>query len=323
LKVGFCENAEVRMPNIPDYQTIMLPVLRLAAQHEVTVPGIVGELAAEFQLAPEQLAQRIPSGGFPLFNNRIHWAKTYMIKAGLVEQVRRGVFRATERGRRLLATNPAHIDNRTLAQFAEFRSFVGRRVASSAEAAEPVEALAEETRTPAERIDAAIRDIEAEIRDELLDRIFAIEEQNRRVAFFEELVVELLIAMGYGKGLEGAGQRIGGTGDGGVDGVVHLDALGIDRVYVQAKCYDRNASIQEGQVRDFSGSLDTRKTTRGVFITTARFSEPARRYVQSIQKQIVLIDGEELARLMLRYNVGVREDRVVVIKRLDEDFFGG
>ncbi|HEX6001831.1 MAG TPA: restriction endonuclease [Hyphomicrobiaceae bacterium] len=310
------------MPDIPDYQTLMLPVLRLAAKGEVTVPGIVGELAADFQLTPEQLAQRIPSGGFPLFNNRIHWAKTYMIKAGLVEQVRRGVFRATDRGRQLLASSPTRIDNRTLAQFAEFRSFAGRRVANTHNAGVPVETLAQERETPAERIDAAIHDIEAEVRDEILARIFAIEDTTRRAAFFEELVVELLMAMGYGKGLQGAGRRIGGTGDGGVDGVIHLDALGIDRVYVQAKCYDRNASVQESQVRDFSGSLDTRKTTRGVFITTARFSEPSRRYVQSIQKQIVLIDAEELARLMLQYNIGVREDRTVIIKRLDEDFFG-
>jgi restriction system protein len=131
-----------------------------------------------------------------------------------------------------------------------------------------------------------------------LDRIFSIEDQARRAAFFEELVVDLLTAMGYGEGLDDARRRIGGSGDGGVDGVIHLDALGIDRVYVQAKCYDRESAIQEGQVRDFSGSLDTRETTRGVFITTARFSEPAKRYVQGIQKQIVLVDGEELTRLM-------------------------
>ena len=172
---------------------------------------------------------------------------------------------------------------------------MGRRVAGSIDAVEPVEVSAEETSTPTERINAALREIEEELRDELLERIFSIEDQTRRAAFFEELVVELLTAMGYGKGLEDTAQRIGGMGDGGVDGVIHLDALGIDRVYVQAKCYDRTTSIQEGQVRDFSGSLDPRKTTRGVFITTARFSEPARRYVQTIQKQIVLTEPAEPA----------------------------
>ena len=155
----------------------------------------------------------------------------------------------------------------------------------------------------------------------MLDRVFAIDDQHRRAEFFEQLVVELLTAMGYGKGIAGAGQHVGGTGDGGVDGVINLDALGIDRVYIQAKCYERSASVQEREVRDFSGSLDSKKTTRGVFITTARFSGPAKTYVHSIQKQIILIDGNELARLMLAYNVGVRDDRTVIIKRLDEDFF--
>lgn len=169
--------------------------------------------------------------------------------------------------------------------------------------------------------DASIVELEADIRDELLDRVFNIEDQSRRAAFFEGLVIQLLIAMGYGEGIDGAGRRLGRSGDGGVDGVIHLDALGIDRVYVQAKCYERTSCIQPAQVRDFSGGLDDKKTSRGVFITTARFSDAAKRYVEGIQKQIVLIDGEELAQLMLRYNIGVREDRTIAIKRLDEDFF--
>ncbi len=311
------------MPDIPDYQTLMLPVLGLAAESETTIPQAVQRLATEFSLTPEQLAERIPSGGIQLINNRAHWAKTYLVKAGLIQQVRRGVFRASERGRQLLATNPARIDNRTLAQYSEFRAFVGRRIEGQDRPAEVTAEVAQETKTPTERIDAAIREIEAEIQDELIDRIFAIEDQARRAAFFEELVIQLLMAMGYGDGVDGAGSRLGRSGDGGVDGVIRLDALGIDRVYVQAKCYDRTASIQPNQVRDFSGSLDDKKTTRGVFITTARFSDKAKEYVQGIQKQIVLIDGDELARLMLRYNIGVRDDRSVVIKKLDEDFFEG
>ncbi|KUO56038.1 MAG: hypothetical protein APF80_12420 [Alphaproteobacteria bacterium BRH_c36] len=311
------------MAAIPDYQTLMLPVLRLAAEGETTIPNAVERLAVEFQLTPEQLAERIPSGRIQLINNRAHWAKTYMVKAGLVEQVRRGVFKATNRGRELLATNPARIDNRTLAKYAEFRAFVGKRTPSVDDQSPTAVEIVDETSTPAERIDSAIREIDAEIQDELLDRIFAIENQARRAAFFEELVVQLLTAMGYGDGVDGAGSVLGRGGDGGVDGVVRLDALGIDSVYVQAKCYDRTATIQPAQVRDFSGSLDDKKTMRGVFITTAKFTEKAKEYIRGIQKQIVLIDGDELARLMLRYNVGVREDRTVVIKKLDEDFFDG
>lgn len=309
------------MSSIPDYQTLMLPVLRLCAEVETTIPQAVQRLAVEFKLTPEQLAERIPSGQTQLVNNRAHWAKTYMVKAGLIEQVGRGVFQATERGRQLLMTKPERIDNQTLAQFAEFRDFVGRRIKDDPEPADVATDIAQETKTPTERIDAAIREIEAEIRDELIDRIFAINDQARRAAFFEELVVQLLMAMGYGDGIESAGSRLGRSGDGGVDGVIRLDALGIDRVYVQAKCYDRDAAIQPNQVRDFSGSLDDKKTTRGVFITTARFTDKAKEYVRGIQKQIVLIDGDELARLMFRYNIGVREDRTVVVKKLDEDFF--
>lgn len=307
------------MASIPDYQTLMLPLLRLATEGDMTTPMAVKRLAAEFSLTPEQLAVRIPSGRVQRINNRAHWAKTYMVKAGLLEQVRRGVVRATERGRALLATNPHRIDNRTLAQYPEFLTFFGRRLPDPSVTIEPDISIEKET--PPERIDAAVRELDAEILDELIDRIFAIKDQNRRAAFFEELVVQLLIGMGYGEGLSGASRRVGGSGDGGVDGIIHLDALGIDRVLVQAKCYDRDTKISPEQVRGFSGSLDDKKTSRGVFITTATFTDAAKRYVEGIQKQIVLIDGEELARLMFRHNVGVRIDRTVIIKKLDEDFF--
>ena len=152
----------------------------------------------------------------------------------------------------------------------------------------------------------------------MLDSIFAIEPVSRRALFFERLVLKLLIAMGYGLG---EADHLGGRGDGGVDGVIYLDALGLDRVYVQAKCYDREVQIQPSQVRDFSGSLDDKKTTRGVFITTAKFSRSSIDYVRGIQKQIVLIDGNHLAQLMIRHNVGVRVERTVKIKKVDEDIF--
>ncbi|HKA20106.1 MAG TPA: restriction endonuclease [Blastocatellia bacterium] len=139
--------------------------------------------------------------------------------------------------------------------------------------------------------------------------------------FFEQLVIQLLVAMGYGGGTKGTGLRLGASGDGGVDGVIQLDTLGMDRVYIQAKCYARDRTIGAGDVRDFSGALDHVRTTRGVFITTAQFTQDANRYVESIQKQIVLIDGKRLAELMIRHGVGVRIDRTVTIKRLDEDFF--
>lgn len=316
------------MPDIPDYQSLMLPLLKLSETGPISIRTAVQKLGDQFGLTSEQMVQKLPSGQAIIYN-RTGWAKTELVKAGLVEHPMRGSFNITDRGRALLAERPDRISRSFLMRYPEFKAYVEAsqhraltRDADADEAADhdaaPLEAAAQ---TPSERIDVAIAEIEAELRDELLDRIFAIDDQTRRAAFFEDLVVELLTAMGYGKGLEGAGRRIGGTGDGGVDGVIHLDALGIDRVYIQAKCYDPSSSVPEREVRDFSGSLDTKKTTRGVFITTAKFSGPCRTYVENIQKPIILIDGRELARLMLRYNVGVREDRTVVIKRIDEDFF--
>lgn len=316
------------MAEIPDYQSLMLPLLRLSANGSITLRDAVGRLGEEFRLTPDQMVRKLPSGQAIIYN-RTGWAKTELVKAGLIEQPRRGSFNITNRGRSLLDEKPERINRQFLMRYSEFKEYIeasqqraiardGAQAGTEPGVTVPLEPAAQ---TPSERIDLAIAEIEAEVRDQLLDRVFAIEDQRGRAEFFEELVVELLTGMGYGKGIIGAGQRIGGTGDGGVDGVVHLDALGIDRIYIQAKCYDRSAAVQEREVRDFSGSLDSKKTTRGVFITTARFSASAKAYVQSIQKQIILIDGDQLARLMLRYNVGVRDDRTVVIKRVDEDFF--
>ena len=173
---------------------------------------------------------------------------------------------------------------------------------------------------PDEQIDKAIKEIELALREELLDSIFAIEPVSRRALFFERLVLKLIVAMGYGLG---EADHLGGRGDGGVDGVIYLDALGLDRVYVQAKCYDRDVQIQPSQVRDFSGSLDDKKTTRGVFITTAKFGKASIDYVKGIQKQIILIDGDDLTQLMIRHQVGVRVERVLQVKKLDEDTFDG
>jgi restriction system protein len=280
------------MPAIPDYQTLMLPVLRLAANGEITIPRAVEALAQEFSLTPSQLAERIPSGRSALLNSRAHWAKTYLLQAGLLEQPRRGWFKVSSRGRQVLAQNPKRIDKEFLLQFPEFKEFLQRssgseRLRQPRDRAptleelnldEPASAL-----PPDERIDHAAAEIEAALRDELLDRIFAIEPVTLRAAFFEQLVIQLLVAMGYGGGTKGTGLRLGASGDGGVDGVIQLDTLGMDRVYIQAKCYARERTIGAGDVRDFSGALDHVRTTRGVFITTAQFTQDAQRYVESIQ----------------------------------------
>lgn len=318
------------MPEIPDYQSLMLPLLRYAATEEMTVPRAVERLANEFRLSDDQLAQMLPSGGTPLINNRAHWAKTYLSRAGLLEQPRRGVFKATPLGLEVLARNPDRIDNRTLAQFPSFLEFV--KAKATVEGLSPTEpptvspdgalrdAIAETT-SPSERVAVAAAEINASLKSALLDRIFAIEPVATRARVFEQLVIKLLVAMGYGGGREESAFHIGGRGDDGVDGVIHQDALGLDPVFVQAKCYDRTASIGPDKIREFKGALDDKGAMRGVFITTARFSEAARTPGRGSQKQVALIDGIQLAELMLRFSVGVEVEDTVVIKRIDEDFF--
>jgi restriction system protein len=310
---------------IPDYQTLMLPLLRIAAVGESSVPKAVEKLGAEFGLTADQLAEMLPSGGIQIVNNRAHWAKTYLVKAGLLDQPRRGVFRITERGRELLKQNPSRIDNHTLAKYPGFRAFTSQRVASGEEPSKSTAAkglpVPNAPSPPNERIVAASKELDATLRDDLLNRIFEIEPISSRARFFERLVIRLLLAMGYGKGRDHAAFHIGGRGDGGVDGVIHEDALGIDPVYVQAKCYDRGTVIGPEKIQAFKGALEDKGATRGVLITTAKFSEAALKSGRASQKQIALIDGERLADLMVRFNVGVQVQQTIAIKKLDEDFF--
>ena len=320
------------MPDLPDYQTLMLPLLRAAAQGETNIMRVVEQIGAEFRLTPDQMTEAFPNGRFKL-HNRARWAKTYLVKAGLLEQPRRGVFRATARGLNVLKRQPARIDNTLLAEFEEFRAFAKIKLAATGElptttsslAVDGVSQLDSQTIRipPDERIEQAITELEAELRGDLLDRIFAIEPQATRASFFEKLVIRLLVAMGYGGGRDEAAFHIGGRGDGGVDGVINQDALGLDPVYVQAKCYDRDSSIGPEKIQAFKGALDDKGATRGVIITTARFSEAAKRSGRASQKQIALIDGDNLAELMVRFGVGVQVQRTVLIKKLDEDFFEG
>lgn len=316
------------MTAIPDYQTLMLPVLRIASKGETTNAQVVEQLAKEFNLSEAQLQEILPSGKQAIVSNRTHWAKFYLSKAGLIETVRRGVFKASALGLSVLAENPSQIDNAFLKKFPSFLNFLEQSKAGS-EVGSPAPDLPTAAKaapsihqmSPDERIETALQEIEAGLRDDLMDRLFAIEPISVRSKFFEILVIELLKKMGYGKLYSKEAEHLGGAGDGGVDGVVHLDALGIDRVYVQAKCYDPQKTIAADQVQGFSGALDVKKTTRGVFITTAKFTKSAETFAASTQKQIVLIDGLELTRLMVKFGVGVRLDRAVEIKKIDEDFF--
>jgi restriction system protein len=299
---------------IPDYQSLMLPVLRHAASGETRVPDVAEKIAKEFSLTEEEQNQLLPSGRQHLLNNRIHWAKFYMVKAGLIEQPRRGRFVASDAGRQLLARNPAAINVDTLLEYPSFRDFYQRERPEVREDV-PSTSAASADETPEEQIEAAHLTLHSSLRDELLQRIL----QNSS-SFFEQIIVELLVAMGYGGTLRNAATQLGRAGDGGVDGVINEDRLGLDRVYVQAKRYS-GTPVGRPDVQAFVGSLVGLGATKGVFVTTSTFSNQASEFVRHLKERVILIDGQRLADLMIEHNVGVRLNRSVEFKRLDEDFF--
>lgn len=303
---------------IPDYQTLMRPVLECAAAGETRVADAVDQLAERLGLRPDERAQLLPSGKQTMFANRVHWAKTYLLKAGLVEATRRGHFRITGRGEAALADSTATINNAYLDQFKEFQDFKTRvnqgdsgGDAPSAPASAP---LGDET--PDEALRRAHGALTGALAADLLDRV-----RNAKPGFFEKLIVELLLAMGYGGTSEEAGRALGQSGDDGVDGVIDQDPLGVDQIFVQAKRYAEGNNIGAGAIRDFFGALSLKKAQKGIFFTTSAFSQPAIDTARGLGSRIVLIDGQQLARLMIRYNVGCRDEDVLRIKRLDEDFF--
>jgi restriction system protein len=303
---------------IPDFQTLMLPVLRTAETGEIRISDVVELLANNFQLTEEERSDLLPSGKQTTFANRVHWAKSYLGKAGLVELTRRAHFRITDRGREVLANPPERIDIHFLQQFPEFVLFrdAGSGTDKPADGPAAVEVVQTTGMTPDEMIRKAHRELEDELGQDLLGRVVAAPPE-----FFERLVVQLLIAMGYGGSTVDAGRALGKSGDGGVDGVIDQDALGLDRIYVQAKRYADGNNVGPGAIRDFFGSLDRFKAAKGLFVTTSAFSPSARETAEFLSKRIVLIDGHQLARLMIRYSVGCRVEETLHLKKVDEEFF--
>jgi restriction system protein len=296
----------------------MLPLLKRAAEGETRVPDVSIKIAEDLGLTPDEQEQRLPSGQQTILHNRIHWAKYYMTKAGLINVPRRGRFLASAEGRALLAQNPEKIDNTILLQYPSFREFYrgNADAADAGKSRESVEPAADSAATPEEQIETAHIALMAVLRAQLLERIW----QNSP-AFFEQLIVDLLVAMGYGGSHRDAAQHLGRSGDGGVDGVINEDRLGLDRVYVQAKRYAEAISVQRAEVQGFVGSLLGQGANKGVFATTSSFARGARDYAKGLRERVILIDGQQLADLMIEHNVGVRTSRALEFKRLDEDFF--
>lgn len=298
---------------LPDYQSLMLPVLKTASHGEIRLRDATELLAKEFQLSETERAEMLPSGQQTIFANRVGWAKTYLKKAGLVETTRRGYFQITKRGQEILKKEPNTIDNQFLKQFEEFNQFRDR---TSKEEAEPPKPNSTTSYTPDEAIRTAHQQIEETLALELLGRII-----NAPPDFFEHLIITLLTSMGYGGSATDAGRALGKSSDDGVDGVIDEDALGLDQVYVQAKRYSNGNNVSSGAIRDFFGSLDRHKANKGLFVTTSAFSKAAQETASLLSKRIVLIDGQYLAKLMIRYNVGCRIEETLDLKKVDEDFF--
>lgn len=301
---------------IPDYQALMLPVLRLAATGVTRVPDAATAIADQLGLSESEREEMLPSGRQRVLHNRIHWAKFYMAKAGLIDSPARGRFVASAEGKVLLATQPATITVETLKAYPAFAQFYAGDAQASPAEAQVTEAAATATATPEEQIDAAHGVLHAALKAELLQRVLA-----QSPAFFERTIVDLLVAMGYGGSHEGAALSLGRSGDGGVDGVIDEDRLGLDRIYIQAKRYAPHVGVGRPDVQGFVGSLVGFGATKGVFVTTSSFSAPAIDFVRHLPQRVVLIDGARLAELMIEHGVGVRVSRTIAVKRLDEDFF--
>lgn len=300
---------------IPDYQSLMRPVLECATKGEVRIRDVVDKLSDMFGLTDEERDELLPSGKQTRFSNRVHWAKSYLKQAGLVKATKRAYFVITDRGKAALADSDADINKSYLEQFEEFQEFQSRTKDSEGADILPADDI-ESTATPDELLRAAHKKINATLSAELLDRV-----REASPLFFETLIVQLLLAMGYGGSSENAGRALGKSGDDGVDGVIDQDPLGVDQIYVQAKRYTEGNSVGAGAIRDFFGALSLKKAQKGIFVTTSSFSPSAIQTAKDLSTRIVLIDGVQLARLLTRYNIGCREEEVIHLKKIDEDFF--
>lgn len=303
---------------VPDYQSVMLPLLRFAAQKEteISTSEAVEALAKELGLSEDDLKEMLPSGIQATFVNRVGWASTYMKKAGLLQATRRGFYQITDRGKDLLKKQPKTINVKLLKQYPEFLEFQQLKGTRSGDKVPESKGPSDiSTATPSEALEAAYENLRDELSDELLSRLKKISP-----AFFERVVVELLVKMGYGGSRVDAGKAIGRCGDGGIDGIIKEDKLGLDVVYIQAKRWDNNP-VGRPDVMQFAGALQAQRANKGIFITTSRFTDDARSYVSQIGSKIVLIDGDQLTSLMIEHDVGVSTVSLYPVKKVDSDYF--
>ena len=300
---------------VPDFQSIMLPLLEYMSDGQIrSIAETVESLADEFQLTADERTELIPSNRQTKFYNRVSWAHIYLARAGLLERQRRGYYSITEPGRSVLTSKPARIDIHFLQQFPSFVEFRDTKPEVNATEAATVEPTP--TKTPEEVMDDAYQEIRDNLAQELLAQVMKCSP-----AFFERMVVELLVKMGYGGSRSEAARAVGQTGDGGIDGIIDEDRLGLDTIYIQAKRWDGNSSVGRPEIQRFVGALMGRRARKGIFITTASFSADGRAYVNNIDFKVVLIDGKRLADLMIDYDIGLTNVLTYQLKRIDSDYF--
>jgi len=310
---------------VPDFQTLMLPVLReFADRLEHATKEVRQRVADRLQMTPADIAELVPSGGQTRLANRVAWAHVYMKRAGLLASTRRGVYRITARGEEVLKSPPARIDIDFLGQYPEFAAFRSPDELPDLKSDDPVFKIFTEglpasmdarVLTPDEQVHIGAARIKENLIAQILERV-----KRGAPAAFERLVVDLLVKMGYGGSHEDAAQVVGQSGDGGIDGIIKEDRLGLENIYVQAKRWE--GTVGRPAIQQFAGALQGNRARKGVFLTTSNFSREAIEYAKTLPTTIVLIDGVQLADFMIEFGVGVSDVETIKLKRLDEDYFG-
>jgi restriction system protein len=305
--------------SVPDFQSLMLPVLQATSRGVISSSDLRKVVAQELGLTDQELEELLPSGRQTVFSNRVAWANTFLQRAGLIRTVRRAHYEVTDEGRSALAESPTRIDMNYLTRYPSYRAW---REASATKS-EPIPSRSEpelpaepSSNTPEELIEATHSALNRQLAADLLERL-----QEVTPGLFERMMIDLLLAMKYGGGRAEMGHALGRSGDGGVDGLINEDELGLDAVYVQAKRYASSNSVGEPEIRDFVGALIGRRAAKGVFVTTSSFTKSARDYAERVPNRIILIDGSRLASLMVQHGVGVRVRSLYEVKAIDEEFF--
>jgi restriction system protein len=299
---------------IPDFQSLMLPIMKIAADgEEHTARELRQRIGDQLGLSEQERKQLLPSGTQPVFTNRIAWARSHLTMAGMLEKTGKGRFRITQRGKDALSSNPSTINMRFLLQFPEYAE--ARRKAKTDTAVDvPLETTVSENASPQERIELAFRELNTSLTTELREKLASIDPFR-----FEQVVLDLLVKMGYGGSKKEAAQVTQRTGDEGIDGLINEDRLGLDVIYIQAKRWKHN--IGRPDIQNFVGALAGKKAAKGIFITTSEFHDNARDYVAGLHQKLILIGGRRLAELMIEHNIGVAQEHPYVVKKIDSDYF--